>query len=153
MIETTHRIAMAQAIEAALKGATLAGSNVYNSETFRLGAHKIPAILFYFDREMVATRTVAGPRVKDRTAELVVAAVVESDGQRRNIELVMGQIEAALENSNRLGGLAKSVTHAELRNPPVESVQQSGKEAGLTEAALGFRVVYYTREGDPTKAL
>lgn len=146
----THRMAIIEAAYAALNDATSAGGRVYKSRQLRIGEKKLPALQVYLDDEVTAVTTVGGPRRKQRQSELVVVAVVDSsDDDAQAIESLIGEVEVAIETSNRLGGTVKSIEATGLRFPESEA----GKRASTAEAAVGFRFTFYTREGDPSAAL
>jgi hypothetical protein len=136
-----------------IAGLPTTGSRVYKSRTRALGAQHEPTWLIYTRRETSETDTqgnVALARVLSLFLEGRVTATgaTAAEDAEDLIDLMAAEVEPAMVSDPSFGGLAQEVT---LTATDCEVVAPGDTHEG--RIVLQYRVVYRTRESDPTVAI
>jgi hypothetical protein len=145
----THvRQQLRERIATTLNGLPSTGRNVFRSRARRLERNETPALFIYTRTESDDPLTGTEPRVLQRELTVyveVVALVPEPDDV---IDAACAEVEQALANDRRLGGLARDLL---LVATSMEFSDDAEAPGG--SARLEYRIRYMTTDAAPDVAL
>ena len=142
------RTQVRQAITAALTGLPTTGTNCFTMRTYPTGAKQLPALLVYMPGERSETSAMGGGQ---RSLERFMTAAIEAQaagiGFDDELDQIALEVEKALFQSNRLGGLAVSLTLQSTRLELSDGKAGSERRSGVL--TLEYLVEVDGPEGDP----
>ena len=127
-----------------LTGLTTTGANVYRTRVYPLAAGKLPGLCIYTTSESSTYETLARPRTRARTLELVVEGYVSGTTNLDNsLDTIAVEVEEAMEADPTRAGLAKDT---QLTGTETELVGEGDKVAAMIK--FTFEILYMTIEDD-----
>lgn len=133
-------------IKTKLDGATLAGSNVFESRVYPVEKHNTPSIIIYTVSETADTNTIGGAGTSLRelilTIEIYVKKQVNPDSE---IDTIAQQIEEILGQNCDLDGTVKLIDYAGIE------IELNGEgDNCFFVASMNYEIIYRVLKSDPT---
>lgn len=136
------------AIQTAVTGLGLTGSNVFLSRVSPLQTRELPALIIRAGDDVLAGRSAGAPRLMERQFQIDVEVYVRAtDGLDAAINAVLAQVEPVLAMPVVLAGV-KVITLTRIDRP-----QEAQGEQQLAVCVMHYDVTFQIEEGSPETAL
>lgn len=132
-----------------LTGLTTTSTRVFKSRARLIQAADLPCLRIYCDDEVIENATMGPYRERKRTLTLVVeGCCAGNSGYDDTADLIVKEVEIALDNDNSLAGVAKWVEPKRITHEFA-----ADGETVIAVAKMEFEVLYYAAKGAPDVAL
>lgn len=131
------------AIVAQVTGLTTTLAKVYASRMFSMGEDKIPGLIVYTVAEEAEITTMGSVRNSYRKLQVNIEAHVKSASADDTIDTISAEIEAALGDDHKLGGLTKDLYYA-----GIEINLNSDGDKPIAVAVLSYIAEYQVNENN-----
>ncbi len=125
-------------------GLTTTSTRVYRSRVYPIASGKLPGLCVYTQSETVESGTLARPRTKLRTLDVVIEGYALANSNLDDtLDQISLEVEEAMVTDVTRGGKAKDT---ELTSVEIEQVGEGETQAGIVR--MTFAVMYATVEND-----